>query len=130
MPPGPRPPLAGGSFDSTNDNSRSSSLDDLHQWVNSAADMTAAANNTRMLRMAAAAGTPGGSGFSTLPSQFQGPASHHQFRQATLPTRVSSHQRQGADSPGSSIIARRGAYLYAIPNFFFNDAFVNPDRWE
>ena len=82
LPAALRPTLAGGSGSGAgaggdSNNSRSSSLDDLHQWVSSAADMTAAALRNP-------AGPCGGmgrpmvdnsNGFNTLPAA-GGPASN------------------------------------------------------
>ena len=66
LPPPPDALLDNGGGDTTTDNSqigdlqnsRSSSLDDLHQWVNSATDMTMAAVKNKAI-------------FNTLPGQFQ-----------------------------------------------------------
>ena len=60
LPAALRPTICGGGAGDSN--SRSSSLDDLHQWVSSAADMTAAAlsNSRPMVDMS--------NGFNTLPA--------------------------------------------------------------
>ena len=82
LPAALRPTVGGGSSVTGGDsnNSRSSSLDDLHQWVSSAADMTAAA----LGRNPAGGGRVGGmgrpmvdnsNGFNTLPAA-GGPASN------------------------------------------------------
>ena len=62
LPAALRPTVCGGAGGDIS-NSRSSSLDDLHQWVSSAADMTAAALSN--------AGRPmvdNSNGFNTLPA--------------------------------------------------------------
>ena len=62
LPAALRPTICGGGA-AGDSNSRSSSLDDLHQWVSSAADMTAAALSN--------AGRPmvdNSNGFNTLPT--------------------------------------------------------------
>ena len=85
LPAALRPTVAGGSSVTGGDsnNSRSSSLDDLHQWVSSAADMTAAALGRNPAGPGGGRGGGGmgrsmvdnSNGFNTLPAA-GGPASN------------------------------------------------------
>ena len=86
LPAALRPTVGGGSSVTGGDsnNSRSSSLDDLHQWVSSAADMTAAALGRNPAAGGGGRGGIGGmgrpmldnsNGFNTLPAA-GGPASN------------------------------------------------------